>query len=1106
MKLIINIIKSVTVLVSVLISTPLVGDFVHPGIPWTINDLDQMKANRTVEPWSDGWDLIANSSQASLSYTMQGPAVNVDRVDTNITSDGDSALYHAIQWYFTEEEAHATKAIGILEEWAAVHKTFSGNAVHLHAAWRGGTMVKAAEILRYTHPGWTEQNTVNMEAYFLEVLWPQFRLPNPLRAANQGANNLWGAIQVAVFCDDEEKFNQCIDAYLNDHCAGISNTLPNGQNGDSGRDQGHAGSMIGNLADVAEIAWAQGVDLYGVLDNRLLAVTEYWAKYNLGEEVEWVNHGTCYDYFVSIGEDNRDTNSVHVVGLMEKIYGAYVIRKGLDAPYTTAYREVHTDEDTFFFRKDAAYDSDAEIVAEPVVSAETTPVTELLNADIGDVGVSGSTSFSDGVWTIQGAGADLNGGATEDAFQFAYHELAGDGAIIAQVLSVENTDPEAKAGVVIRESLAPDAKMLSMTVEPTGGGASLTSRGFIVADGSGFHSPVAPESPIWVKIERRGKRVVGYLGPDGVNWAAMQTVDFDMSEHTYVGLGASSKDVAVLNTSTFSDVQITGAGSQSIGVIQAEDFSDMSGVETEATSDVDGGLNATSIDDGDWIEYFLNIPLTGDYTLNYRVASNDGGGSIRFEVEGEAKITTAIDATGGAQNWTTLSTTISLSAGAQTIRLHAEAGGWNLNWFELEAQEEKQISAASVFLSPTAVSMTVGATEQMIAQVKPEDATDAGVVYSSSDTSIVTVDQNGLITAVAEGEAMIIATSNDGGHTDESNIFVSASGSLNLALGKTVTQSSTGFEGVPERAVDGDTNGLWNGGSVTHTVPGIGGWWQVDLGSTVNIGEVEVFGRTDTCCIARLSFYTVSILDSNEAVVYEEDFTSFPNPSVTLAAGGVEGQFVRIELDEAAGEVALSLAEVEVYEFVELDTDGDGIPDHEDADDDNDGVDDVDDAFPLDPSESVDTDEDGIGDNSEIAPSPINVSTRGYVLDGDKVMIAGFVIDGTDPATILIQGVGPELGDSTFTDYPTIADPTIEVYDADGNTVGGNDDWESDDAAAVSDASIIAGSYTLEAGSKSAALVTTLEPGAYTVILSSAEGQSGIALIEAYNVSANISE
>ena len=121
--------------------------FVHPGIVWTIDDLDKMKNNRTVSPWSDGWDDILDTKEASLDYSMQGPAVNVDRRDKNIANDGDAALYHTLQYYFTGNTAHAIKAVGILDAWATTHLTWSGNSVHLHAAWAGGDACKGGRTL-----------------------------------------------------------------------------------------------------------------------------------------------------------------------------------------------------------------------------------------------------------------------------------------------------------------------------------------------------------------------------------------------------------------------------------------------------------------------------------------------------------------------------------------------------------------------------------------------------------------------------------------------------------------------------------------------------------------------------------------------------------------------------------------------------------------------------------------------------------------------------------------------------------------------------------------------------------------------------------------------
>ena len=414
--------------------------FVHPGIPWTTNDLEQMKTNRTVHPWSEGWDEILKSKEASLDYSMQGPAVNVDRRDENITHDGDAALYHALQYFFTGNTAHATKAVGILDAWATTHRTWSGNSVHLHAAWRGGTLVKAAEILRYTYSGWTTRNTQKCEAYFEEVLWPQFRLPNPLRGANQGANNLWGAIQVAVFLSDQAKFQQCIDAFLNDPGGGISNTLANGECGDTGRDQGHAFAMVGNLVSVAEIAWAQGIDLYQVRDNRLLTISEYWCRYNSGNSVPYIDYGTTYGYYTSIGEKGRIADAPYVTSMLEAIVGAYFVRKEIPAPNSSSYlSKLPPNPDTFLYRKNSGYKSDAPIRVTPDPDFNMRDVVKLNSLDVGSVATPGSSSFRNKVWTVSGAGAGLTGDG-DDGFHFVYTRLKGDGAFIAKVDSLENAD------------------------------------------------------------------------------------------------------------------------------------------------------------------------------------------------------------------------------------------------------------------------------------------------------------------------------------------------------------------------------------------------------------------------------------------------------------------------------------------------------------------------------------------------------------------------------------------------------------------------------------------------------------------------------------------
>ena len=124
--------------------------------------------------------------------------------------------------------------------------------------------------------------------------------------------------------------------------------------------------------------------------------------------------------------------------------------------------------------------------------------------------------------------------------------------------------------------------------------------------------------------------------------------------------------------------------SENSSLIQAEDFSAMFGVQTQATSDTGGGLNVGFIGSGDWMEYIVVVPQSGNYNLDFRIAGTNATWNFDVLSNGNfLKKITGIN-TGGFQNWSTISTTIYLTEGTQTIRLYANASGWNINWFEFK--------------------------------------------------------------------------------------------------------------------------------------------------------------------------------------------------------------------------------------------------------------------------------------------------------------------------------------------------------------------------------------------------------------------------------------
>ena len=150
----------------------------------------------------------------------------------------------------------------------------------------------------------------------------------------------------------------------------------------------------------------------------------------------------------------------------------------------------------------------------------------------------------------------------------------------------------------------------------------------------------------------------------------------------------------------------------------------------------------------------------------------------------------------------------------------------------------------------------------------------------------------------------------------EINIFGEAgnqsppSGSENLALSGSASQSSVSHNGQPSRAIDGDTNGRYRDRSVTHTNANQpnNAFWQVELEESSDIGQIVIWNRTDSCCEDRLSDFTVRVLNDNGATVYSQFFADHPEPTLTINLNNITGSTVRVELDGI-----LSLAEVQVF-------------------------------------------------------------------------------------------------------------------------------------------------------------------------------------------------
>jgi hypothetical protein len=134
----------------------------------------------------------------------------------------------------------------------------------------------------------------------------------------------------------------------------------------------------------------------------------------------------------------------------------------------------------------------------------------------------------------------------------------------------------------------------------------------------------------------------------------------------------------------------------------------------------------------------------------------------------------------------------------------------------------------------------------------------------------------------------------------------------------------------------------------------------------------------------------------------------------------------------------------------------------------------------------------------------LNVSTHAYVGPGEQALIGGFVITGTAPKKMLIRAAGPALARFELANT-VLPDPVLDLY-AGPTVIRSNDNWTAPTngptAADVTTAAAQAGAFAFVNGSADAALLVTLDPGAYTAVVRDAGGRTGFALIESYEVGA----
>ncbi|NQT85807.1 lamin tail domain-containing protein [bacterium] len=173
-----------------------------------------------------------------------------------------------------------------------------------------------------------------------------------------------------------------------------------------------------------------------------------------------------------------------------------------------------------------------------------------VHEDIGNVAAAGDMTYVNGTFTIQGSGADIWGGG--DEFHFVHRSWYGDVEITARVVSLTNTNGWAKAGVMIRDTLANNSAH-AMTVFTPGNGVSFQRRPY--AGGGSAHNTVGTSNH-WVRLVRIGDMLTSYRSPDGTDWTYINSVSVPMTAEVEIGLAVTSHNDGAIATAVIDNVEV----------------------------------------------------------------------------------------------------------------------------------------------------------------------------------------------------------------------------------------------------------------------------------------------------------------------------------------------------------------------------------------------------------------------------------------------------------------------------------------------------------------------------------------------------------------------
>ena len=319
-----------------------------------------------VEPWATSFQNLSSHPRAQFDFPVdvvnQDPSYVIefsDASDNFMVNDGGTAYLNALMWYFTEDPRHAEKAIEIFNTYKTMRRNtqiplFSGRIIR---------MIEAAELIKNTYDGWDPVEREEFEDMLVYPGYSSTRVPtaaiesddvsfywkiyngDPSRIGNQGLLAARVMMAMGIFMDNEVMYDRAVrmvrgqshrsddvpyqsgpprvgdqeetcdfyEAYVLD---GFRTRIPdygyneviehyiheNGQSQEADRDQAHSIAGVSSICGMGEIAWNQGDDIYGTLDNRPLLGLEYHTRYNLSSFISYPDQTEPWEPTVESGE------------------------------------------------------------------------------------------------------------------------------------------------------------------------------------------------------------------------------------------------------------------------------------------------------------------------------------------------------------------------------------------------------------------------------------------------------------------------------------------------------------------------------------------------------------------------------------------------------------------------------------------------------------------------------------------------------------------------------------------------------------------------------------------------------------------------------------